>query len=157
MRKHAEAILLNIFPGQQYSAAIKNILFGEANPGGRLTFTMPNVDKEQQKSSNQFPGDNKGMNSFYTEKHHFGYRWYDQYNVTPAFEFGHGLSYTSFELSQFAFDQETKTLTAEVKNTGKMTGSEVVQLYVEYPITKIHHSGYRSPRVLRGFFKVKDL
>ena len=126
MRKFADSIVLNIFPGQQYSSAIMNVLFGRSNPSGKLTFTMPNIDKEQKKTSSQFPGDDHGWNSQYTEKHHFGYRWYDQYNVTPAFEFGHGLSYTSFDVSDFKFDAQSLTVTASLRNTGKVAGSEIL-------------------------------
>lgn len=101
MRKYADAILLNVFPGQQYSAGLMNVMFGRVNPSAKLTFTMPNVDNEQNMTTSQYPGDDHGMNSTYSEKHHFGYRWYDQYNVTPAFEFGFGLSYTQFEQYNF--------------------------------------------------------
>lgn len=157
MRKYADAIVLNVFPGQQYSSAIMNVLFGRANPAGRLTFTMPNIDNEQNKTKSQYPGDDNGWNSSYSEKHHFGYRWYDQYNVTPAFEFGHGLSYTSFKFETVAFDRSTRTVTVDVVNEGKMTGSQVVQVYVGYPETDKLTGGYRSPAVLRGFKKAKDL
>jgi hypothetical protein len=58
-----------------------NILFGRAYPTGKLTFTMPNTDNEQNMTISQYPGDDHGMNTTYSEKHHFGYRWYDQYNV----------------------------------------------------------------------------
>jgi len=50
MRKYADAILFNVFPGQQYSSAIMNVLFGRANPSAKLTFTLPNIDDEQNKT-----------------------------------------------------------------------------------------------------------
>ena len=77
MREHADAILFNVFPGQQYSSAILNIIFGRVAPSAKLTFTMPNIDNEQRMSVAQYPGADNNHNSSYSEKHHFGYRWYD--------------------------------------------------------------------------------
>lgn len=134
-----------------------NVLFGRANPSAKLTFTMPNRDNEQNKTKSQFPGDDNGQNSSYSEKHHFGYRWYDQYDVTPPFEFGHGLSYTSFVVEDAKFDAETLNLTTDLTNTGDMTGSLTLQVYVGYPETEKLTGGYRSPKVLKAFNKVKDL
>lgn len=157
MRKYADAILFNVMPGQQYAYGLMNVMFGRANPSAKLSFTMPNVDNEQNMTQSQFPGDDGGRNSTYSEKHHFGYRWYDQHNVTPAFEFGHGLSYTSFLQSDWSFSASTRTMKLNVTNTGQLAGSEIVQLYVGYPETANVNGGYRSPKVLRGFSKVKDL
>ena len=101
MRKYADAFILNVYPGQQYARALMNIIFGRVDPSAKLSFTMPNVDNEQNMTLAQYPGiDDK---SSYSEKHHFGYRWYDQFNVTPAFEFGHGLSYTSFAYNHSSY------------------------------------------------------
>lgn len=108
-------------------------------------------------TTSQFPGDNNGWNSTYSEKHHFGYRWYDQYNVTPAFAFGHGLSYAKFEHSHQSYNATTRTVHLRVTNTAGVPGSEIVQVYVGYPETENVKGGYRSPKVLRGFAKVKDL
>ena len=76
-------------------------------------------------SSEQYPGKDFGWNSTFSEQHHFGYRWYDQNLVKPAHEFGYGLSYTTFDYSAIKIDNDKKSLTFEVKNTGSMTGSEI--------------------------------
>ena len=81
------------------------ILFGVVNPSGKLTFTMPHDFAEMNFTKAQWPGSDDGWNSSYSEKHHFGYRYYDQYNITPAYEFGFGMSYTKFEYSDLEVDQ----------------------------------------------------
>lgn len=155
LNKAADAILFNIMPGQEYAKALMNIIFGRVNPSAKLSFTMPNVENEQQMSEAQYPGTDGHLNSSYSEKHHFGYRWYDQNKVKPLFEFGFGLSYTKFQYSALKVDNRTVTL--NVKNTGKMAGSEIVQVYLGVPETENFKDGYRSPKALKSFFKVKDL
>ncbi len=82
---------------------------------------MPNGENEVEFSLKQYPGvDNEGE---YSERLLVDYRWYDAHNVTPAFPFGHGLSYTNWEYSSFV---STKArIFATVKNTGSMAGAEV--------------------------------
>lgn len=160
MRKYADAILFNVYPGQQYARGLMNIIFGRVNPSAKLSFTMPNIDNEQHMSVAQYPGTDDGKNSSYSEKHHFGYRWYDQYNFTPAFEFGHGLSYSTFELKDLghkALGDNQFKFHCRLNNTGSMKGSQVLQLYVGYPETENVNGGYRSPKVLRKFNFVRDL
>jgi beta-glucosidase len=99
LKKVSDAILFNVMPGQMYSEALMNIIFGRVNPSGKLSFTMPNIENEQQMTEAQYPGTDGHLNSSYSEKHHFGYRWYDQNKVKPCFEFGFGLSYTKYEYS----------------------------------------------------------
>lgn len=132
-----------------------NILFGRVNPSGKLSFTMPNIDNEQKMTEAQFPGADGGLNISYSEQHHFGYRWYDQNKVTPAFEFGFGLSYTKFEYSGLKVNEQNITFT--VKNVGNMTGSEIAQVYLSVPKTKNYAGGFRSPMSLKTFTKIKDL
>lgn len=105
----------------------------------------------------QYPGADDGMNSSYTEKHHFGYRWYDQNKVKPAYEFGFGLSYTKFQYSNLKLDKVKKTVSLLVKNIGKMPGAEIVQVYLSVPETKNFYGGYRSPKALQGFEKTAVL
>jgi len=95
------------------------------------------------------------MNTSYLEKHHFGYRWYDQYNKTPAFEFGFGMSYTKFEYSNLKVYKGGVYF--EVKNVGKKMGSEVAQVYLSVPETENFKGGYRSPKNLAAFTKLKDM
>jgi beta-glucosidase len=93
----------------------------------------------------------------YSEKHHFGYRWYDQNNVQPSYEFGFGLSYTKFAYSGIEVNSDTKSVSLNIKNVGKVKGSEITQIYLAVPETKNYQGGYRSPKTLKGFSKMKDL
>jgi beta-glucosidase len=77
LRDASDALLFNIMPGEEYGRGITNILFGKASPEAKLTFTMPNIENEQKMTVAQYPGSDGNMNSSYSEKHHFGYRWYD--------------------------------------------------------------------------------
>ena len=105
----------------------------------------------------QYPGADGHQNSTYSEKHHFGYRWYDQYRVPPAYPFGFGLSYSSFDYSNLRMMKDKKSILFEVTNTGDVEASEIAQIYIGYPETENLSFGYRSPKVLKGFSKVKDL
>lgn len=73
--------------------ALMDIIEGKVNPSGKLPFTMPNFGDEQTMTKDQFPGDDN-FDSHYSEKLAMGYKWYDLHQITPAFPFGHGLSYT---------------------------------------------------------------
>ena len=92
MNEYVDAILFNVMPGQKYANGLMNVIFGHANPSAKLTFTIPKDHSEQGWTKEHYDDDEK--QSVYSEKHHFGYRWYDQYDVEPAYAFGHGLSYT---------------------------------------------------------------
>jgi len=155
LKKVSDAIIFNVMPGQKYSEGLMNTLFGRVNPSGKLSFTMPNIDNEQQMSEAQYPGTDGHLNSTYSEKHHFGYRWYDSNRVKPCFEFGFGLSYTKFTYSQMKI--LNRTLTFKVKNTGNMTGSEIAQVYLGVPQTDNFSYWYSSPKALKSFSKVMDL
>ena len=74
---------------------------------------------------------------------------YDAHNVKPAFAFGHGLSYTTFEYSNLTFDAASLSAAFSIKNTGRVYGAEVAQLYLGFPA-----DAGEPPKVLRGFSKV---
>ena len=74
---------------------------------------------------------------------------YDANNVKPAFPFGHGLSYTTFEYTALTFDAASLTAVFTIKNTGGVYGAEVAQLYLGFPA-----NAGEPPKVLRGFRKV---
>jgi len=122
----ANAILEAWLPGEEGGNAISDILFGDVNPSGKLPITFP-------RHVGQFP-------IYYNYKPSGMYsNWYTDYvteKVTPLYSFGHGLSYTSFEYSNISIDKqkatlnETVNISLTVKNTGKVAGDEVVQLYV---------------------------
>ena len=149
----ADAILLTWQPGLEAGSAVADVLSGKVNPSGKLASTFP-VKYEDASSSKNFPGKEfpeQATNSMmgkqmpaevtYEEGIYVGYRYYNTFNVKPAYEFGYGLSYTNFaysnlKLSSPAFNGKI-TATVEIKNTGKVAGKEVVQLYVTAPSGKL--------------------
>lgn len=156
----APAILEVWFPGQEDGNITANLLFGVKNPSGKLPVTIPLAGSSfmGQASANMFPGT---LNSsvptvIYEEKLNIGYRWYNAKNITPAFAFGHGLSYTKFDLSGVTFTAptgaETKYLVkATVANTGVVDGAEVVQVYLGVPSATFSP---QPPKRLVAFQKV---
>eukprot|EP00051_Salpingoeca_urceolata_P028005 m.484425 g.484425 ORF g.484425 m.484425 type:complete len:780 (-) comp23350_c0_seq1:125-2464(-) len=147
-KDQVSAIAVVFMPGQEYGNAIADIAFGTVNPSGRLPITMPNKDNEQQMTQEQYPGLDNAENATYTERLLIGYRWYTQHKVTPAFPFGHGLSYTTFSYSNLQVSGHTVSFS--VQNTGSVAGSEVTQLYIKYP-----DSAGEPPLQLRGFQRVQ--
>jgi len=143
-----EALLMVWYPGQMGGYAIADLLFGEANPSGKLPITFP-VSLEQLP-----PFDNTSLEVTYEYFH--GYRYVDRNGSTPEFPFGFGLSYTSFAIDRLRASQvqagagDVVRFSVDVKNTGTRTGAEVVQLYVNYPDSAVP----RAERELKGFAKV---
>ncbi len=145
------------YPGQEDGNAIAAILYGDVNPSGRLPLTFPRTATEIPTSTKeQWPGVNGS--STYSEKLDVGYRWYDANHVEPLFPFGYGLSYTTFRLSDLSVtprkmrgidSDKDVAVSLKVTNTGKRTGAEVVQVYVEQP-----EQNGEPPRQLRAFAKV---
>lgn len=129
------AIICLFFPGMEGARATADILFGDANPSGKLPLTFPKHYRDCPTSKN-FPGEFGEVT--YGEGIYVGYRYYDYKGIEPLYPFGYGLSYTSFEMkdiqvSQSEYDNgstEPLKVTVTVKNTGTMAGKEVVQLYV---------------------------
>jgi beta-glucosidase len=122
----ANAILEAWLPGEEGGVAIADILFGDANPGGKLPITFPRSVGQVPIYYNAKPSGTKS-------------HWYEDYvseKVAPFYPFGHGLSYTSFEYRDLSIKRkpvkagESVDISLEVRNTGKVQGEEVVQLYV---------------------------
>jgi len=144
--ENVPAILDIWYPGTQGGAAVASLLFGDASPGGKLPFTWP-------RSVGQVP-----MFYSHTRSHepqNQGARYWDEPS-TPLFPFGHGLSYSRFEYSDLAVDQDsvapeaTVTVSVRVTNTGDREATDVVQLYVH----QRHGSASRPVRELKGFERV---
>jgi len=140
--------------GQSGGGAIAEVLFGKVNPSGKLSETFPMKLADTPAYTN-YPGENGSVD--YGEGLFIGYRWYDAREIPVQFPFGFGLSYTTFEFSnpkvsakQFK-DVEGVTVSVGVTNTGKLTGKEVVQLYVHDHKSKL----VRPPKELKGFAKVE--
>ncbi len=144
------AVLETWFPGQQSGAGTASLLFGDADPGGRLPVTFP-AGPEQGPATqpDEYPGTN-GI-AHYSEDIFVGYRWYDQHQQQPLFPFGFGLSYTDFEFRKLKLRRNGDNVTIElaVRNTGKRKGSDVVQVYVEESA-----AAKEPPSQLKGFAKV---
>jgi len=157
-RDYADAILFAWQPGQEGGNAIADILKGAINPSGKLPDSFP-LKYEDVPSADSFPGDppEEPVNSFYTEGIYVGYRYYDSFEVPTAYEFGYGLSYTTFEYSDIELSDQsfssTLKVTVKIKNSGKMAGKEVVQLYLSAPSTAIE----KPVHELKGFAKTKLL
>ena len=135
--------------GQAGGSAIVDVLFGDAEPGGRLAESFP-VHVAQLPADRNFPGRPRQVE--YREGLFVGYRFHDTAGVPARFAFGHGLSYTTFELGEVSVVGEGQDfqVRAMVTNNGDRAGSDVVQVYVR----DVHSSVYRPHKELRGFAKV---
>jgi beta-glucosidase len=147
----APAILEAWFPGVQAGPAVADVVFGKVNPGGKLPVSFPyRVGQVPIYYNHEATGRpcNKGV------------KWNSQYrdipSCDPLFEFGHGLSYTTFEVSNLQLSRSTVSrngsvrASVDVTNTGGRQGDEVVQLYIHDPVASIS----QPVRRLRGFERV---
>lgn len=169
-----DAILCAWQGGQEGGNSVVDVLSGKASPCGKLTMTFP-VRFEDHASTANFPVDlksdidivnaNKGEKKHslkdvdytrYEEDIYVGYRYFDSFGKEVSYPFGYGLSYTTFayDKADIRADNGLYTVTVEVKNTGKMAGREVVQLYVSAPDA----SGTNKPeKELKAFVKTREL
>ncbi len=131
-----DAVLLMSQAGMRGGDAVAKIITGEVTPSGKLVDTWP-VNYEDYPTSETFAFlDDNVEEEVYTEGIYVGYRYFDTFNVTPAYEFGYGLSYTDFdiEVTGVEADANNVTITAEVTNTGDTySGKEVVEVYFSAP------------------------
>ena len=163
------AIVQAWFIGSEAGTAIASVLFGEANPSGKLPFTWyADLNQCGAHALNTYPGtwraDHKVIDEEYKEDIFVGYRWTDSQKASPRgglegvplFPFGHGLSYTTFKLGKATANRqqltadETITFTVTVTNTGKVAGAETVQLYIR----DVKSSLPRPVKELKAFSKV---
>ncbi|MGQ7857110.1 glycoside hydrolase family 3 N-terminal domain-containing protein [Pedobacter sp. WC2501] len=153
-----DAILLSWQPGQEGGNSVADIISGKVNPSGKLTMTFP-IKYEDTPSAKNWPGTPipNPENVTYEEGIYVGYRYFNTFKVKPSFEFGYGLSYTNFEYADLKLSSKTFNgkLTAfiTVKNTGKVTGKEIVQLYLSAP----HQNIDKPVEELKAFAKTKLL
>merc|ERR1712137_243411 len=144
------ALAVMFMGGQEVGNAVADVLFGDVNPSGRLPISFPNKENETITTVEQWPGvedDDGVLQSNFSEKLEVGYRWYNAHDVKPAYSYGHGLSYTTFEYSDITVDG--RAVSFVVKNDGKRDGAEVPQLYLDFP-----ESAEEPPRQLKGFKKI---
>jgi beta-glucosidase len=175
-REIPDAILLAWQPGQEGGNSVVDVLTGKVNPSGKLAVTFP-VSYAEAPTARNFPGvaeksdvvdksaDLSGFSFMrrtpwkvvYEEDIYVGYRYYNTFKVPVAYEFGYGLTYTEFEynnlkLSTTVFKGKL-TASVSVKNTGKVAGREVVQVYVSSPAGKLK----KPMEALAAFGKTKLL
>ena len=155
------AIVQGWYIGSEAGTALANVLIGKTNPSGKLPFTWyAKLNDCGAHALNTYPGTwregHQIIDEEYKEDIFVGYRWTDRQKQKPTFAFGHGLSYTTFALGKATADKKTLTadetisFTVNVKNTGNVAGSEVVQLYV----SDLKSSLPRPVKELKGFQKV---
>jgi beta-glucosidase len=148
-KDRVRAIVEGWLLGQAGGPATADVLYGNVNPSGKITETIP-YRLEDVPSYVNFPGDTTGVR--YGEGLFVGYRGYDATRTEVAYPFGHGLSYTTFGYSDLAVSAtgEGISVAVTVTNTGSRAGREVVQAYVSIADSAV----VRVPRELKGFTDV---
>jgi beta-glucosidase len=148
------AVLEAWYPGQEDGDAVADILFGEANPSGKLPLTFPrSVTDTAARNPADYPGD--GRTVHYSEDLEVGYRWNQSRGVEPLFPFGFGLSYTTFAYSDLTVTPagpHRAQVRFRLTNTGRRKGAEVAQVYVGFPEIP---EGAEPPRQLKRFRKIE--
>ena len=147
-RNQVPAILMAWYPGMEGGTAIAETLFGNSNPGGKLPVVFPVSEKDLPH------WDIKTTEIEYGYFH--GYRLLDHGGIEPAWPFGHGLSYTTFEIGELSLAaheisaNDSLELSVSVQNTGSCSGDEVIQVYVAPPRSDVD----RAPKELKSFERV---
>ncbi len=153
-----DGILQAWLPGQEGGNAVADVLTGKVSPSGKLTITFPikYEDVSTARNFQGFPADNP-TDVVYEEGVYVGYRYFNTFNVKPAYEFGYGLSYTQFEYSNLKINNSDFTkevsVSIDIKNIGKTSGKEAAQLYLSAPAGKID----KPVKELKAFAKTKLL
>ncbi|KQV61470.1 MULTISPECIES: glycoside hydrolase family 3 C-terminal domain-containing protein [unclassified Duganella] len=147
------AVLEAWYPGTSGGEAIASVLFGEVNPSGHLPATFPASEAQLPRPVlDGYPEvADKRFDVEYREGAAVGYKWFDLKGLKPLFPFGHGLSYSEFGFSGLSASVKNGALQATftVKNTGKVAGKEVAQVYVA-PL----NAKWEAPKRLAGFQKL---
>ena len=136
------------YGGNETGNGIADVLFGDANPSGKLPLSFPRRVQDNPAYLNYRC---EGGRTLYGEDVYVGYRWYEALEREVAFAFGHGLSYTTFELSglDVSVDGTELRVKLQLKNDGEVDGAETVQVYVAQKRPSIR----RPPKELKGFAK----
>jgi beta-glucosidase len=142
---HVSGVLAAWYPGIGGGEAIADLLFGVANPSGKLPITFAKTDADlpepiivgrpAKPAPHAAPPHDPGGDLTYKAGLAAGYRWFEVMKHPPLFAFGHGLSYTSFRYSNLHIDPAKRNVTFSVTNTGPVAGTEVAQMYVRLPST----------------------
>ena len=150
---HVSAIVDMWYGGQEGGNAIADVLFGDANPSGKLPVSFVKEWKDSP-AYGHYPGENLQVD--YAEGIYVGYRYFDKKKIEPLFPFGYGLSYTKFDYSDLkvspseASPGQPLEVSLQVRNSGSRPGAEIVELYVHDG----HSSTDRPIQELKGFRRV---
>lgn len=156
VNKEADALIWSGFNGMEGGRALADVLFGDVDPSGRLPFTFPkSLSDAPSQMNGSFPG--KHDTTEYKEGILVGYRWYDTKHIQPLFPFGYGLSYTTFNYSDFKTnkkiytEEDTIYVSVDLKNTGSRSGKETVQLYIH----AVNPAVLMAEKQLKAFSKIQ--
>lgn len=160
-RNRVAAIVQAWYGGSESGEALADVLTGDICPSGKLPFTWPvKLQDVGAHALKTYPGmwraDHKIIDETYSEGIYVGYRWAEAKHIRPLFAFGHGLSYTTFKLSDLRLSSpsltsaDSLTVTVNVRNTGRCAGSETIQLYIHDDRCSVD----RPVKELKGFAKV---
>ncbi|GAA5871175.1 hypothetical protein JCM16303_001715 [Sporobolomyces ruberrimus] len=174
------SVVMTYFTAQEAGNAIADVLFGDVNPSGKLPFTIAKNESSYDNAAYYDGPIQASPTTTFEEGVFIDYKYFDRQNTTPLYEFGYGLSYTTFNMSKLSIKSTQKsgrtavfetnekffkdgknetckglydishTVTAVVKNTGKVAGAEVAQLYLTFPDGTPNKMPVRN---LRGFEK----
>jgi len=154
--KEVPSVLEAWFSGTESGNAIASVLVGDVNPSGKLPMTFAvRLEDYPAHTVGEYPGDS--INVKYNEGIFVGYRWTDKHKIRSLFPFGHGLSYTTFQYGKALLsssemnEKEILTVTIPIKNTGKVKGKEIVQLYIGDEKSSLE----RPVKELKGFQKIE--
>jgi beta-glucosidase len=167
---NARAIIYAWYAGQNGNTALAEIISGKTNPSGKLPITiekdfkdspgfgyLPEGETLYKKWNDKGEKGHPVYDVRYSEGIFSGYRWYEKNKIEPLYPFGHGLSYTTFEYRDLKFSQDTihdkdvLEISFDIKNSGKVNGLEIAQLYVQ----DVECSFPRPLKELKGFTKVE--
>ena len=150
------AVLQSWYAGQEAGTALAQILFGDANPSGKLPVSLERSFEDNAVFRSYYADPLESKKVKYSEGVSVGYRHYDQASAKPLFPFGHGLSYTTFGYANLSITpnagnlEKAVTVSFDVTNTGARPGAEVAELYVGPPRSRVP----RPVKELKGFAKV---
>ena len=153
-----DAILLAWQPGQEGGNSVADVLAGKVNPSGKLTMTFPMKYEDIPSAKNWLgtPAENP-KEVTYEEGIYVGYRYFNTFKVKPSYEFGFGKSYTDFSYSDLKLSNSTfknnLKVTVKITNTGKVSGKEIVELYLSAPQKLVD----KPNAELKAFAKTKEL
>lgn len=151
-----DAIITTWFGGMNEGVALAEILFGDVNPSGKTCQSFP-------KNEADLPVFENKTTETVEYNYYHGYRWLDREGIEPRYHFGYGLSYTTYGYENLTLSNDslaasdTISVSVDVTNTGEVTGSEVVQLYVGYSNTALDDEWGRPVKDLKAFARAEDI